>query len=326
MRRLVPLLPALGLLVVLTACTDSGSPTPEPSGSASAQAAVDVCGTKSGSASDSVDVSGDLGVVPTVKFDAGIDAKTTERTILVAGTGDEVTEGASAEVAYSIYNGKTGDLIESYGYDDAQPVTFAADATQLLPGLAKTIGCTTVGSRIVSVIPAADAWGADGNADVKVGAGDSIVAVLDIESVVPTRATGADQDLPAGLPAVTLADDGTPSVAIPSTDPPADLQIAVLKKGDGETVPDTATVTVQYLGVNYSTGETFDSSWPTGPTSFALSGVVPGFAQAIAGQTVGSQVLAVIPPALGYGEASADSTNELAGQTLVFVIDILAIN
>ncbi len=55
-----------------------------------------------------------------------------------------------------------------------------------------------------------------------------------------------------------------------------------------------------------------------------LSGVVAGWTQGLSGQTVGSQVLLVIPPALGYGEKSDTNTNELAGETLVFVVDILA--
>ena len=49
---------------------------------------------------------------------------------------------------------------------------------------------------------------------------------------------------------------------------------------------------------------------------------MPGFVQALAGQKVGSQVLVVIPPALGYGEDA--KAHELGGKTLVFVIDILA--
>ncbi|MCU1569319.1 MAG: Peptidylprolyl isomerase [Naasia sp.] len=329
MRRALPLFAASALLVGLSACSATPSPTPSGSAAPSAQdaaAAIDVCSADAGTASEAVKVSGDLGAAPEVSFDKGIDAKTTERSILVSGTGDEVAAGTSAEVAYSIYNGATGDLIESYGYQDDQPVTFAADAAALLPGLAKTIGCQTVGSRIVSVIPAAEAWGASGNDQVGVAAGASLVAVIDVKSVVPTRATGVDQDVPAGLPKVTLADDGTPSVAIPSADAPADLKVAVLKKGDGDVVPDTATVTVQYLGVDWETGETFDTSWGKPAATFALSGVVPGFAQAIAGQTVGSQVLAVIPPDLGYGKAGTDNTSALAGKTLVFVIDILAVN
>ncbi|WP_210481706.1 FKBP-type peptidyl-prolyl cis-trans isomerase [Naasia sp. SYSU D00948] len=323
-RRLLPLLSSAALLAALTACS---SDAPAPSASTpTADAAVDVCSATSGAASEAVAVTGELGTAPTVTFEAGIDAGTTERTTVIEGGGDEVTAGSSATVAYSIYNGGTGELIETYGYADDQPVTFAADATKLLPGLAKTIGCATVGSRIASVIPAAEAWGAEGNEQVGVAAGASLVAVIDIESVVPTRAWGEEQPAPEGLPTVTLADDGAPTVAVPSTDPPAELQVAVLKKGDGEVVPDTATVTVQYQGVQWDTGEVFDQSWGSGPTSFSLDQVVPGFSQAIAGQTVGSQVLAVIPPALAYGEASGENAHELAGKTLIFVIDILAIN
>jgi peptidylprolyl isomerase len=271
-------------------------------------------------------VAGDFGAAPEVTFDAGITADTTERTTVIAGDGDEVTAGASAEVAYSIYNGASGELIESYGYADGEPVTFAADAAQLLPGLAKAIGCETAGSRVAAVIPAVDAWGEAGNEQVGVAAGESLVAVIDIESVVPTRADGVDQEVPEGLPTVTLAEDGTPTVAVPGGDAPSELQVAVLKKGDGDVVPASATVTVQYQGVKWSDGSVFDQSWGGAPASFSLDGVVPGFSQAIAGQTIGSQVIAVIPPALGYGEASAENTHELAGETLVFVIDILAIN
>ena len=52
-----------------------------------------------------------------------------------------------------------------------------------------------------------------------------------------------------------------------------------------------------------------------------LASVVPGFAEALKGQTVGSQVLAVIPPDLAYGDAGQGPVP--GGATLVFVIDIL---
>lgn len=326
MRRTLPLLSAAAMLAALTACAGQAAPTPAQTSAGAGGAAVDVCSAEAGSASDAVTVAGDLGAAPQVTFNAGITAETTERTTVIAGNGEQLVAGGSAEVAYSIYNGGTGALIESYGYADGEPVTFAADATKLLPGLAKAIGCASAGSRVAAVIPAVDAWGEAGNQQAGFGAGESLVAVIDIESIVPTRAWGADQQIPEGFPQVTLADDGTPSVAIPGGDAPADLQVAVLKKGDGAEVPASASVTIQYLGVKWSDGTTFDQSWDAAPASFSLDAVVPGFAQAIAGQTVGSQVIAVIPPALGYGEATPENTNELAGETLVFVIDILAIN
>ena len=80
---------------------------------------------------------------------------------------------------------------------------------------------------------------------------------------------------------------------------------------------------MQYTGVKWSDGTVFDSSWENGaPASFQTTGVVDGFRQALEGQTVGSQVLVVIPPALGLRRGRLVE-HELAGETLVFVVDIL---
>jgi len=82
---------------------------------------------------------------------------------------------------------------------------------------------------------------------------------------------------------------------------------------------------VQYTGVKWSDGTVFDSSWEAGaPTSFQTTGVVDGFRQALEGQTVGSQVVVVIPPAFGYGEGEINDA-DLKGETLVFVVDILGV-
>ncbi|WP_210505261.1 FKBP-type peptidyl-prolyl cis-trans isomerase [Naasia sp. SYSU D00057] len=325
MRRTLPLVSAAVILAALTGCS-SDAPDATSTTPATDASAVDVCSAESGSASEAVDVSGDFGATPQVSFDGGIGADTTERTTVIEGSGDEVEPGSTVEVAYTLYNGENSALLASAGFDGAPTEVFSADAGMYLAGLAKTIGCASVGSRVVSVIPPADAFGDTGNESLGITAEQSLVVVMDIQSLVPTKAWGTEEAAPEGLPQVTLAEDGAPTVAIPSTDPPAELQVAVLKKGDGEAVPEGATVTVQYQGVQWDTGEVFDQSWGQTPTSFSLGAVVPGFSSAIAGQTVGSQVLAVIPPALGYGEAAADSTNALAGKTLVFVIDILAVN
>jgi peptidylprolyl isomerase len=49
--------------------------------------------------------------------------------------------------------------------------------------------------------------------------------------------------------------------------------------------------------------------------------VIPGFGAALVGQKVGTKLIVTIPPALGYGEEASDQ-NPLAGQTLVFVVEI----
>ena len=48
----------------------------------------------------------------------------------------------------------------------------------------------------------------------------------------------------------------------------------------------------------------------------------PRLDQGLAGQTVGSQVLLVVPPDNGYGDQASDTIP--ANSTLIFVVDILA--
>lgn len=312
----------LPALLVATLSLAACAPSDETPDSAETEApSVDVCDTPGGDVVDGVEVTGDFGAEPTVDFESGLEVDATQRAIVIEGDGDETVAGDSLQVAYTVLNGSTGAIVDAYGYAEGETAQFVADPEVQLEGFAKAIGCVNVGSRVAAVIPPDEAFGDQGYAELEIGADDSLVLVVDVKGVQPTRAWGEDQPAPDGFPAVTLDDDGRPSVEIPETDPPSELQVGVLKLGDGPVVGETDTVVLQYHGVSWNTGEVFDESWPT-PTSFSLTGVVPGFAQAIAGQTVGSQVIAVIPPSLAYGE-EGESESELAGQTLVFVIDIL---
>ncbi|MCD2169325.1 FKBP-type peptidyl-prolyl cis-trans isomerase [Microbacterium sp. JC 701] len=81
---------------------------------------------------------------------------------------------------------------------------------------------------------------------------------------------------------------------------------------------------MQYTGALYDGGTVFDSSWQRGePAQFVTNQVVDGFRQALEGQTVGSQVVVVIPPASGYGDQAQGEIP--ANSTLVFVVDILGV-
>jgi hypothetical protein len=113
----------------------------------------------------------------------------------------------------------------------------------------------------------------------------------------------------------------------PEADAPTELGVETLIKGDGATVQAGDTVTVQYQGVIWNTGEIFDESWSRGaPATFSTDQVITGFADGMVGQTVGSQTVVVIPPADGYGEAGAPQAGISGTDTLVFVIDILAVS
>lgn len=201
------------------------------------------------------------------------------------------------------------------------------DADQYLVGLVKAVNCATVGSRVVAVVPPSDAFGTAGNDTYSLSGTDTIVMVIDVEAIIPAAADGVEQAPVDGLPAVTLDDTGAPTVTIPETAAPTELQLEVLKKGDGATVADGDSLIVQYSGVNWTTGEVFDESWGNGtPASFGTGDVIEGFRDAVVGQAVGSQVLVVIPPDKGYGAEGQSSAGISGTDTLVFVIDILAIN
>ncbi|WP_245861652.1 FKBP-type peptidyl-prolyl cis-trans isomerase [Compostimonas suwonensis] len=305
----------------LAGCSASSS-DPSASPSASSAAAADC--TDSGSISDGVKVSEDTTTKPTITIDGPLKADATERTVVVKGDGDAVEAGQQLEVAIAAFNGTTGAEITANGYDDAAIPITVGDAN-FLPGIVKAVNCSNVGDRVVAVVPPADAFQDQGSPDLGVGADDNIVFVVDVRSVLPSKAWGEDQPPVDGMPTVELADDGTPTVTIPDAPAPTDLKIAVLKKGDGDTVADGATVTVQYQGLLWDSGTIFDQSWgKSGPVQFQTSGVVQGFGQALVGQTVGSQILVSIPPALGYGDAGQPDAGISGTDTLVFVIDILA--
>lgn len=310
--------------LALTGCSAAGSGGDDASCAA----------TASGASSKKLDVSGSFGKAPTVKFPTPLSVKKTERAVVIKGTGKVAETGTIASVNYTVYSATTGKQVDQTPYDTKKGATdFPVDTGQLLAGIVKTVHCAPAGSRVAAVIPPEDAFQDAGAPQFGIGPTDSIVFVIDVVSVTTPKkpapalpkADGEPQPAQAGLPTVTLAKDGTPSIKIPDGKPPAELKIALLKKGTGAVVPEQGSVVVHYVGVNWNTKKIFDESWSKGqPATFDVAQVIPGFSKALIGQKVGSQVLAIIPPAEGYGKAGAGT--DIGGtDTLVFVIDILGL-
>ncbi len=131
----------------------------------------------------------------------------------------------------------------------------------------------------------------------------------------------------AHVPAVTNATNLAvqPVIAAGTPPPPDHLVVKNLVVGTRALATASSTVKVQYVGSDYATGKVFDSSWAKGmPATFALSGVVPGFAEGIEGMRVGGRREIVIPPSLGYG-ATGSPPAVGPNETLVFVVDLLAV-
>jgi peptidylprolyl isomerase len=113
-----------------------------------------------------------------------------------------------------------------------------------------------------------------------------------------------------------------PEIEFPSGPAPTQLVSQDLVVGDGAEAVPGGTVEVHYVGVDYDSGEEFDSSWGRGQSiSFPLQGLIQGWQDGIPGMKVGGRRQLTIPPEQAYGPAG--SGHQLSGKTLIFVIDLL---
>lgn len=320
MRRVRPAFAAVAAAAAITLSLVGCTPDPAPESTAdpaATDAPITAC-SPSGTQSEAITVTGDYDTAPTVDFEFPVSTDVTQRTIVTEGDGDETAAGDEVNTHFSIYSATSGELLTSTGYttDLIAPITLD-DTT--LPGFVKSILCSPIGSRVVSVIPPADAFGETGfqSDQFSVAADESLVFVIDILSIVePLTATEWTDDVPD----VEFDGDGVPTVTLPTTGTPTELLLAVLDEGDGDVVKAGDDVSVNYQGTSWNTGEIFDESYTTGPREFNTNGVIEGFTAALVGQKVGSTVIVSIPPQYAYG-VDPDA-HELGGQTLLFVMTI----
>lgn len=297
-RKSLALTLSAGLLLALSAC--SGSPAaPDCS-----QAAP------SGEASSLVTATGELGASdPGAAFPYPLVVDTAERSVLIQGDGEPVGQGGTLVTSYTVYDGETGAAV-SPAQNGAIVLSDALPA-----GLQSGLLCAATGDRIVTVLPKDDATAVFPNAT------GSIVMVFDVTAAFPRASGGAAQAAPAGFPGVVHDQDGRPGISITGT-APTEAKAAVLKTGDGAELAEGDTVVVQSTGVSYTTKKVTTSTWEQGsPLAWTLtaddstpssgSTLPPGMSQFLIGQTVGSEVLVVLPD--GNDSATA------------YVVDILGI-
>jgi FKBP-type peptidyl-prolyl cis-trans isomerase len=149
-------------------------------------------------------------------------------------------------------------------------------------------------------------------------------------------ATACGSDDKKATPAATVTEgDGTsvaqprskPKVTVPKGPAPKKLVIKDLIKGTGATAKAGDPLTMNYVGVLYSTGKQFDASYDRGqPFPFQLGAgqVITGWDKGIVGMRVGGRRELIIPPGEGYGSEGSPPTIP-PNATLVFVVDLLSI-
>jgi peptidylprolyl isomerase len=311
-RIVLAVVALLAVLLTLTGCkgTDAStsfSPTPT-----SDLAAVVVKG-----------VDGDK---PQVTVPTPFSVPATDRRVITQGTGPTVAAGQRVTVQYLGINGTDGkEFDSSYGQG---PTSFVLDPTNNIKGLVDALVGTPVGSRLLLAVPPQDAYGLRGRPAAGIGPTDTLVIVVDVKAAknVLTRATGKAVPPKAGLPTVTLDASGKPKVVLPATAAPTTLVAQPLIVGAGAKVDKGQQITVRYTGWIWPGGRQFDSSWDRKvPASFQIGvgAVLAGWDDGLIGQTVGSQMLLVIPPDKGYGAVGKTDAGIKGTDTLVFVVDIL---
>jgi peptidylprolyl isomerase len=132
------------------------------------------------------------------------------------------------------------------------------------------------------------------------------------------------------VPGVTLPPQDSdlnvkPVIPKPVGQPPASLQVRDVVQGNGKPAESGNTLSVQYVGVSWSTGQQFDSSWDRGkqPFPFKLGAgmVIPGWDQGLVGMRQGGRRELIIPPNMAYGP-QGQPPSIAPNETLIFVVDL----
>lgn len=260
---------------------------------------------------NAVTVTGELGEAPDVTIYSPVENAESAYTDVIVGDGAPVVDDQQVmQLQMSIYSGSTGEQVFATTYESGTgSLSNIANWAAESPGMADVFECITGGSRVVASLTPED-FGAASASSVGLGADDRAIVVIDVLQTYLSKAEGALQFNDArGLPTVVRAPDGTPGVIIPDADAPTELVRQTLIKGDGAEVDETQALILNVTAVGWDDKKVQNTSWGTTPI-LDLQSTAPTVAEALVGETVGSQVLVVTPAADG---ASATA----------YVVDIL---
>ena len=299
-------------LVLLTAgCGDDGSD-----------------GADSEGALEGVTVSGEFGEEPTVETTDAFEVTEATSEEVVVGDGDELAEDTVIQAKIAVFD-SDGKMIQgNYGTEATERIDLAAGDA---PWLAQLVGAN-IGSRVAVALPVVDVVGPQGAPQAGLEPEESMLFLVDVleEAEAPLEGPeGEAVEPPADAPTVvgddqevTALDFGDASKAAPKK-----FRSITLVEGEGAEVQEGQQVTVNYFGTVWGNGDKpFDSSFERGePATFPLAegSLIDGWVKGLTGVPVGSRVMLIIPPELGYG-AEGSGPDIPGNSTLVFVIDVLA--
>ncbi|WP_055697177.1 MULTISPECIES: FKBP-type peptidyl-prolyl cis-trans isomerase [Streptomyces] len=269
-----------------------------------------------------------FGEKPTVAKGPGKASSDLAVKTLIEGKGKEVVKGDYLQANYLGQIWATAKVFDN-SYDRGNPTVFPIGVGQVIPGWDQALVGKKIDSRVELAIPPKMGYGEEGNKQAGIKGSDTLVFVVDIVDTFNAKSSAKGKEVAQSnkdLPKVGTNTDGkAPSIDVPKTDAPKKLVASYVLEGDGDVVKETDSLLCQYKGVLWADGKEFDSSYKSGQLAqFQLAQVVKGWAQGLTGKKVGSRVLIVIPPELGYGDQPPQGSSIKKDSTLVFSVDILA--
>ncbi|MDG9712340.1 FKBP-type peptidyl-prolyl cis-trans isomerase [Streptomyces sp. DH10] len=331
MRRRSLLISVPAGLATLAACgddkSDSSKASDSPSPSASAPSAAPPPKIVDGPL-PAVTAGTKFDEKPTIAKGSSEPSKQLAVKTLVAGSGKAIAENDFVVANYLGQVWNTAKVFDN-SYDRKARLAIQLTQGQIIDGWRYALAGKKAGSRVEMAVPPTWGYGSQGNPQAGIKGTDTLVFVVDVQDTFNAKSSAKGKEVPQGnadLPKVGTNTDGkAPSIEVPKSAAPKKLVAEYVLEGDGEEVAADNSVLVQYKGVLWDGGKEFDSSYANKQlVSFSLQQVVKGWAQGLTGKKVGSRVLIVIPPELGYGDNPPQGSGIKKDSTLVFSVDILA--
>jgi peptidylprolyl isomerase len=154
---------------------------------------------------------------------------------------------------------------------------------------------------------------------VLAGCGSSSSSSKSSASSSASSSVGANSSVTA-----TGAFGKAPTVTIPKAKAGTKLAVKTLIQGSGTTLTKADAMAANFVLYFWSgTSSSLKANTFTSNPTVIGGTMLPGLETALIGQKVGSRVLAVIPPADGYGTSGNSQLGITGSTTLVFVIDVI---
>ncbi|WP_435300121.1 FKBP-type peptidyl-prolyl cis-trans isomerase [Timonella sp. A28] len=252
-----------------------------------------------------VTVTGTADEVPKIEYDEPFVFEDPVSEVLWEGAGEKIDDGSWMLLRMHVVDPDTGEPVRS-DYEGV-PAPYFMDEETIGTELYDLVKDVPAGSRVMQVT-------GEGS--------ESRIIVMD---VLPAMSVGEEKSVEEGMPEISYSRSGEPKIKIPKgLKKPEGLAVQQLKTGGSQQVEANSQVVVQYVAATWKKGKVIDSTWDKkrGPVTVQIGSdqLISGLDQNLLGAPVGSQLLIVIPPELGFGP----SESALADDTLIYVVDILA--